>query len=307
MIPHNDGEREPSHANARFTVRYWGVRGSIATPGPETVRYGGNTTCLEIRCDDAIAIIDMGTGARLLGDLLLADGDADALNIDVLFSHLHSDHVIGFPFFAPLYDQRTRLVVNACEAGPVSTPEGLRRVMSYPLFPVDYDTLPAQIAFVGVPSAGAFTVGPATVRTCPLNHPGGAVAFRVEHRGRVFVHASDVEHEGLASAPDLVALCRDADWVSYDAMYVEGVDYEAHRGWGHSTWQAALRLADEAAARHAVITHHAPQHDDAFMDGVARAVAAARPGSIVAFEGLTIDLLADEASPAAPPRPGQRG
>ncbi|TNF33075.1 MAG: MBL fold metallo-hydrolase [Deltaproteobacteria bacterium] len=298
MIVHNAQKREPNGDQARFLVRYWGVRGSIATPGRDTVRYGGNTTCVEIVCDDARLIIDMGTGARLLGDALVRSGVARDHVATVLFSHFHSDHVIGFPFFAPLYDPQTRLTVYANADDHVASLEGLHAVTSFPLFPVEYDNLPAQIDIRAVEAGVPFQVGDATVKSCRIQHPGGALAFRIEHRGRAFVHASDLEHDDATDA-ELLALCQGADWVSYDAMFVEGHDYEPHRGWGHSTWQAALRLADAAQVGRVVLTHHAPNHDDRFMDGVARDVARARPGSLVAAEGLEIDLLAGTA--VAPP------
>jgi phosphoribosyl 1,2-cyclic phosphodiesterase len=297
MIPHNAIQREPDRDHPRFLVRYWGVRGSIATPGASTVRYGGNTTCLEIVCDDARFILDMGTGARVLGAALMRDAPADGVTATVLFSHFHSDHVIGFPFFGPLFDPRTRLVIYANAEDHVASLDGLRRVMSYPLFPVEYDTLPASLEIRGVTPGEAFVVAGVTIETCRLRHPGGALAYRITHRGRTFVHASDVEHVGDASDPALVALCRGSDWVSYDAMFVEGDEYECHRGWGHSTWQAAVRLLTEAGGGRLIVTHHAPEHDDRFMDQVAHDVAAARPGSLVAVEGLEIDLLADDARP----------
>jgi len=298
MIVHNARQREPDSDQPRFLVRYWGVRGSIATPGPETVRYGGNTTCVEIVCDETRLIIDMGTGARVLGSALMADVPPEGVAATVLFSHFHTDHVIGFPFFAPLYDARTELAIYVNADDHVASLDGLRAVMSYPLFPVEYDTLPARLDIRPVEAGTPFDVGPATVTACRICHPGGALAYRIEHRGRVFVHASDVEHGDATSDAALRELCRGADWVSYDAMYVEGHDYEGHEGWGHSTWQAAIRLLDDADARHLVVTHHAPDHDDSFMDGVARDVERARPGSLVAREGLTIDLL--DRAPAAP-------
>lgn len=300
MIPHNAIQREPDRDHPRFLVRYWGVRGSIATPGPSTVRYGGNTTCLEIICDDTRFILDMGTGARVLGNALMREAPAGGVAVTVLFSHFHSDHVIGFPFFGPLFDPTTRLVIYANAEDHVASLDGLRRVMSYPLFPVEYDTLPASLEIRAITAGAAIEIDGVKIETCALRHPGGALAYRISHRGRSFVHASDVEHVEDSGDPALVELCRGSDWVSYDAMFVEGLDYETHVGWGHSTWQAAVRLLAEAGAGRLVVTHHAPEHDDDFLDQVAHDVAVARPGSLVAAEGLEIDLLADEVRVPAP-------
>ena len=300
MIPQHDTEREPHEPPARFVVRYWGVRGSVPTPGPSTVRYGGNTTCLELLCDDQRIIIDAGTGIRSLGAALRRDVTPRGHAAALLFSHFHADHVMGLPFFGPLYDPRTRLTVHADADAADAGLAGLRRVLSAPLFPVDYDTLPAQLTLAPIAPGEPFTVGPVTVRTCRLRHPGSALAFRFEHRGRAFVHASDLEHEGPAADPALVALCSGADALSYDAMFVEGPEYDGHRGWGHSTWQAGLRLAAEAHVARFVATHHAPEHDDAFMDDLAHDLATAWPGALVAAEGLELDLLSGEVRHTAP-------
>jgi len=300
MILQPDNKREPTPPPGRFQVRYWGVRGSIATPGPGTVRYGGNTTCLEILCDDERLIIDAGTGIRLLGAHVAQTAPPEGVRATLLFSHFHADHVMGLPFFAPLYAPQTQLAILASREATDGGLRGLRHVLSHPLFPVEYESLPAQIAISQITPGASFTVGPATVRTNRLRHPGGALAFRIEHRGRAFVHASDLEHEGPGHDPELVELCRGATALSYDAMYVDGHEYESHRGWGHSTWQAGLRLAQEAGVARFVATHHAPEHDDAFMDRVAEALAAVAPSSIVAAEGLTVGLLSGEVRGRAP-------
>lgn len=276
---------------ARFEVAFWGVRGSIAAPGPETTRYGGDTLCLALRCDDQLLLIDMGSGARRLGRHLLEHAPPDGLEITILLSHLHTDHVIGFPFFGPLFDARSRLTIIGDASRPISTRDGLARLMSEPLFPVPLEEVPAQLEFLDVAPGGSVNVGPVAIRTCALNHPGGAIGFRVEHRGRVFAQLSDTEHLGEVPDPTLVAMCQDADVACYDAMFAEGVSYERHRGWGHSTWQAAVRLARAAGVKRLVAVHHAPEHDDGTLDHVARDMARAYPGAIVASEGLVIDLL----------------
>ncbi len=281
-----------TRAGERFEVRYWGVRGSIPTPGPETVRYGGNTTCLEVRCDDEIILIDTGTGARALGKALVAEAGDAGVRVSVIFSHLHFDHVQGLPFFDPLYLASSDLAFYTPQFDPGPASRVLDFMLTHPWFPVDASRVPATVTFHAVEPGATFHVGPVRVRTCQLNHPGGAIAYRFEHAGGAFVHASDIEHAGTEPDPRLVALATGADFLSYDSMYVEGPEYERHRGYGHSTWQAGVRLAAAAEVGTFVAFHHDPAHDDAFMDELGRALALARPGSLVAQEGMTLDVLA---------------
>jgi phosphoribosyl 1,2-cyclic phosphodiesterase len=278
-------------ARERFVVRYWGVRGSIAVPGPGTVVYGGNTTCIEVRCDDTVLIIDAGTGARELGDKLRAELGDTPLSCHIVFSHFHLDHIQGFPFFSPIYDPRTTIHVHSHRPRQLALQDALAGQMTFPWFPVELENLEATLAFHDVRPGEAFEVEGIRIDTCPLNHPGGAMAIRVNHRGHAFVQASDVEHHPGRLADDLVGLARGADFLSYDSTYVEGHDYESHRGWGHSTWQAGLAVAQAAGVGRFIAFHHDPSHDDGFMDRVANDLEAIAPGSLVAREGLTLDLL----------------
>ena len=272
-------------------MRYWGVRASIPTPGESTVRYGGNTTCIEMRCDDTVILIDTGTGARAAGEKMLRESDGP-LSVIVVYSHLHMDHIQGLPFFGPIYEAETQFKAYCPQQEKRTSRQFFEWHMSNPWFPVDLKNLGAKLDFQDVVPGAQFEVGPATVSTCPINHPGGAMAIRVDHRGHAFVQASDVEHEGTTADPLLTELSRGADFLSYDSTYVEGPEYEKHRGWGHSTWTAGLRVAEAANVGRFIAFHHDPSHDDAFMDGIARDVDAARPGSLVAQEGMLLDLLA---------------
>ncbi len=295
MTESSDAPISISTARPRFEVRLWNVRGSHAAPGQGAVRYGGHTTCVEVRCDDRVLVIDMGSGACRLGSALLAERPTGPLEIDILFSHLHSDHIIGLPFFEPLYLERTRLRIRGDDDKNVGLRAGLQRLMSFPLFPVDLDEVPADLSVTHLGAGDTARLGDVTLRTCALNHPGGALGFRIEHRGKAFVHLSDREHVGEDTDPALIALCEGADWICYDGMFVEGIDFERHRGWGHSTWQAAVRLV-EALERPArlIVTHHAPSHDDAFLDRQGEALGAALPGALMAIEGMEICLLSEQ-------------
>ena len=276
--------------NDRFIVRYWGVRGSIPVPGPQTVRYGGNTTCIEVRCGDQIIVIDTGTGARELGTWLQQEAAQRPLNIHLIYSHLHLDHVQGFPFFAPIYGASNQVSIRSL-LPPDTLQETLQLQMAHPSFPVELDKLAARLSYLQVNPGDSFQVGEAKVSTCLMEHPGGALGIRIDYKGHSFVQASDIEPEGGQPPPGLVELCRDADYLSYDSTYVEGEEYDRHKGWGHSTWVVGLKIAEVAGVKTFIAFHHDPAHDDEFMDNIASELALARRGSLVAYEGMTIDLM----------------
>ena len=280
----------------RFVVRYWGVRGSVPTPGRETARYGGNTTCIEIRCDDEILIIDNGTGARKLGNHLMEEAAGEPVRATILFSHLHLDHVQGFPFFRPIYEASSELVFYAPVRRGAVLRKSLATQMAHPSFPVGIADLPAQLDFRAIRPGAEVKIGPARVRTCALHHPGGALGIRIDHAGHAFMQCSDMEHQGTEPEPTVVELAQGVDYLSYDSMYAPGTEYERFRGWGHSTWRHGMAIADAAAARNFIAFHHEPGHDDDFMDRLAADIGAARPGSVVAHEGMTLDLLAGTVS-----------
>lgn len=270
-------------------VRFWGVRGSIACPGPTTKRYGGNTSCLEIRCGDTILIFDAGTGLRELGLALDAEADGMPLDGNLFFTHTHLDHVCGLPFFSSLYNPRNRFTFHA---GHLTPERQLRDVlcsmMMPPLFPVPLDIFTADITFTDFVAGSAME--PSTgvsVRTAPLNHPNGATGYRIEYDGKAICYVTDTEHSGDGLDDRVLDLIRDADIFVYDATYTDA-EYADHVGWGHSTWEEGVRLADAAGVRTYVPFHHDPSHDDAFMDRVAAAAEARRPGTIVAREGLVL-------------------
>jgi phosphoribosyl 1,2-cyclic phosphodiesterase len=275
--------------NAAISVRFWGVRGSIACPGPDTVRYGGNTPCVEVRCGDQVVIFDGGTGLRALGNALVkAPGRLDA---DIFFSHCHHDHVGGLPFFAPFYVAGNRFRLWAGNLLPdTNVSEVIHRLMSHPLFPIEVETFKAELEFRDFSAGDVLNPHPAiTVRTAPLDHPDGATGYRLEYDGRAVAYLTDTEGRPGAPDPTLVALARGADLVIYDCTYTEE-EIVAKAGWGHSTWQRGVRLADAAGAKTFCLFHHNPDHDDAFMARLGAQAAAARPGTIVATEGAVIAL-----------------
>ncbi len=293
-------ENAPAMPPDRFLVRYWGVRGSIATPGPETARYGGNTSCVEVQCGDQVLILDGGTGIRLLGNDLLkrAKARADVVRATILFTHLHWDHIQGFPFFAPAFVRGTELDFWSEHRIEVTLFDVLRGHMAQPTFPVNMDDMAATMRFHVVERDGSFDLGPVHVRTAPLNHPGGATAYRIEYAGKSFVHATDHEHPADGSIWEpLRKLADGANVLDYDATYTNG-EYHgdrgmSHVGWGHSTWQEAVRMAQAAKVRRLVIFHHDPDHSDEQLDRIAVEAKEGHGDTVVAYEGLELDLLAD--------------
>ncbi|HEX6977905.1 MAG TPA: MBL fold metallo-hydrolase [Alphaproteobacteria bacterium] len=273
-------------ASSEFSVRFWGVRGSIPCPGPDTMRYGGNTSCLEVRCGEKLLIFDAGTGLRPLGAHLDRQGSIDA---DLYLTHTHFDHVCGLPFFSPAYSRESRLSLWAGHLLPDHTLRYvLSEMMMEPLFPVPISILGADISFHDFRAGQTLSPAPGiTLRTAPLNHPNGATGYRIEYGGRSICYVTDTEH--IPGKPDqrVLDLIAGADIVIYDATYTDD-EFPQRCGWGHSTWQEGVRLATAAAVGTLVLFHHDPDHDDAFMDHVAAAAEVARPGTIVAREGMVL-------------------
>lgn len=274
---------------ATMSVRFWGVRGSIPCPGPNTVRYGGNTSCVEVRCGDHRLVFDAGSGLRALG-LALAD-EEQTTDIDLFLSHCHIDHLIGLPFFVPAFVKGNRLRLwagNLKAAGGVQ--ETVRKLMSYPLFPIEIEAAQGKIEFNDFEPGAVLMPRPGIkVMTTPLNHPGGATGYRVEYGGRAMAYITDTELNADEMDPALLELARDASIVIIDTTYTDE-ELPEHVGWGHSSWQQAVRLANEAGVGKLFLFHHDPEHDDDEMDRIAASAAKARPGTVVAREGFSINI-----------------
>jgi phosphoribosyl 1,2-cyclic phosphodiesterase len=290
-----------------FFVRFWGVRGSIPTPGPRTRRYGGNTSCIEMRSDTTVLIFDAGTGLRELGVSLVRTLPREGLDLHLFLSHPHWDHIQGFPFFEPAYLKNTTITVYGGK-----THENYRLLsgqMSNSYFPVAFDDLDARI----VPKA--FTdevvrVGDCVVKRFEQKHPGGSWGFRVEHAGHTAVYATDseldlslVNPKALTSTPrslrrlpaTLVAAVENADLLIADAQYTDD-EYPKKVGWGHPRTNTVVDLAIQGAVKQLALTHHDPMHSDRDVDAKVLA-ATERVGSLGAplqvfgaREGITLRL-----------------
>jgi phosphoribosyl 1,2-cyclic phosphodiesterase len=269
-------------------LRFWGVRGSVPSPGAGTKVFGGNTCCVELRCGPHLLVLDAGTGARALGDALVAAGGA--VSADLFFSHTHLDHVGGLPFFAPIYQNGTRLRFWGGHLGRGAFEAALDRSWSAPLMPDLRRMFRADLRFEEFRQGSVLQPQPGLkVETAALRHPGGCTGYRVEWQGKAVAYCTDTEHKPGDLDPHVLRLARDADVLVYDASYEEA-EFASHLGWGHSTWQHALRLAEVAGVRRLVLFHHEPGRDDAALGLIEQQAAARRPGTLAAREGMLIEL-----------------
>jgi phosphoribosyl 1,2-cyclic phosphodiesterase len=272
-----------------FEIKFWGVRGSVPSPGPETAEVGGNTSCVEVRAGDTRIVLDAGTGMRQLGNALLARGPVEA---NVLLSHVHWDHIQGIPFFAPVYVPGSKLSFVA-GAGAMPLREALHAQMRKPHFPVDLEDLPANLSFSDVRDRAKFDVGAVKVTAAKANHPDAVYAYRLEHEGRSIVYATDTEHYACVD-PRLAQLCDGADVLIYDAQYLPdeyaGVRGPTRVGWGHSTWEAGVALCKAAGVKQLVLFHHDPSRTDEGVRGIESLARAAHGNVIAAREGATLTV-----------------
>ncbi|ASC71295.1 Ribonuclease Z [Halomicronema hongdechloris C2206] len=283
------------HAN-QFLVRFWGVRGSIACPGPQTVRYGGNTSCVEMLVAGQRLIFDGGTGLRALGLALLPEMPLEAT---MFFTHSHWDHIQGFPFFVPAFVPGNRFDIYGAIAPNGSTIEQrLNDQMLHPNFPVPLQVMGADLKFRDIDIGEIVRLGDITVENSLLNHPGEAIGYRVTWNHHSVAYITDTEHFPDRLDENVLWLARDADIAIYDATYTDE-EYNHPKtskvGWGHSTWQEAVKVAKEANVKTLVIFHHDPIHDDAFMDNTVANTDKAFPNSIVAKEGMVLNALDPDA------------
>jgi phosphoribosyl 1,2-cyclic phosphodiesterase len=269
-----------------LSVTFWGVRGSIACPGPDTMRYGGNTPCLEVRVGGRLLIFDAGTGLRRLGAKLDRLGPIDA---DLVFSHTHFDHICGLPFFSSIYNPANNFRLWAGHLLPDHTlREIVSQLMRDPFFPVPMANLVAARELNDFEGGGELDLGRGLVlRTAHLNHPNGATGYRVEHMGKSICYVTDTEHVPGRRDQAVLDLVRNADLLVYDCTYGDA-QFGARIGWGHSTWEEGIRICEEANVHRLAIFHHDPTNDDARMDEIAAAAEEMRPGTVVAMEGMTL-------------------
>lgn len=270
------------------------MRGSIPTPGPGTVRYGGNTTCIEIRCGPDIIILDAGTGLRQLGQSLLDEFKRKPLNLSLLLSHTHWDHIQGLPFFAPIYESRCRLRILGCEGARTSLVAALTGQMESTYFPVPFSKLPSNIEIEELIDYD-FSIGHVLVRAQRANHPGVTVGYRLFSPDGVIVFFPDTEPRPAGDDREMIDFCRDADVLILDSQY-DRAEYRRHTGWGHGCVDDSVALALKAGVKKLVLFHHDPDHDDRKIDAFvkhARQLALKAKGKLkveAAREAMVIQL-----------------
>jgi phosphoribosyl 1,2-cyclic phosphodiesterase len=281
----------------RTSATFWGVRGSLAAPGEATRRIGGNTSCVEVRSGATSLIFDAGTGLRACGDALVREAPRE---VHLLLSHLHWDHIQGFPFFVPAYVPGTQLVVHGpCDQDTLR--ETLETQMRAPNFPVRFADLRSHVELRGTQAGVTQHLGDFAVRAAALNHPGGVFAYRIESSDGVIVYSTDHEH-GSAADARLVELAEGADILIYDAMYTpeeyRGEAGSSRLGWGHSTYEEAARVATAAGVNQLVLFHHDPSRTDDQVDALVCRARALFPNTIAAREGLRLHPgLGDASAP----------
>ena len=257
-----------------FTIRFWGTRGSIATPGEATNKYGGNTACTEVRCGEQLLILDAGSGIRVLGLSLLQEFQQKPIKGQIFVGHTHWDHIQGFPFFAPAFNPANEFTIYSLHGAEKPLDKVFRGQMDSDYFPVLLNEMKAKLSFCELESD--VHLGEITVSFIFLNHPGLAVGFRISFAGRSLVYLSDHETfgrlspQGLSPNPSDVEIERfaeNADLLISEAQYTEE-EYAQKKGWGHSTFLDALERAARAKVKRLAIFHHDPSHDDAFLDRI---------------------------------------
>lgn len=270
-------------------IEYWGVRGSIATPGKDTVVYGGNTACVSVELDDTLLIFDAGTGIRVCGNYLLSKGKS--ITGSIFISHTHWDHIQGFPFFVPAYIPGNTFTLY----GPPSDVQNqsLKQIMefqtSYEYFPISLSQLGATINYVDC-KEGKIEIDGFEMYSCRINHPVACLAYKVVYNGKIFIYGgdhepfrniyrdsdagSDMDEDFLKELDQnaeeqnkkIIEFCKNADVVSWDGQYTDE-EYEAKKGWGHSSFSTDLELAEKAGIKHIILTHHEPMNSDEKLAG----------------------------------------
>ena len=279
-------------------ARIWGCRGSMAKPGPTTLRYGGNTSCVEVRlADGSVLILDAGTGIVDLGDVLLRGAPG---KIHLLLTHLHMDHIEGLGFFAPLWNPASVIDVWGPPSPTMSLSERLSRYLSPPLFPVQLSDIPAQTTFHDVPD-DPWTIGSAQIEAAAVEHPGPTLGYRITEQGRSLAYIPDHEPARVGeierASPDWLpgaTIATDADVLLHDAQYTLD-EYADRVSWGHSSFTDAVSYAGMCRARKLVMFHHDPSRSDEALEEL-QSTAASIWGSdngsapVLAREGMEIDL-----------------
>jgi phosphoribosyl 1,2-cyclic phosphodiesterase len=271
-----------------FVVRFWGVRGSVPVDAPEFARVGGRTSCVEMRCGDSVLLFDAGSGLQAAGIEFEKQG---LQRFDLFLSHCHYDHIMGLPFFKPLFNEQVEVVIRSGHLRRWKATEYIvANLMKRPFFPVGPGIFKAKVEYEDFTPGD--TLNPrddVRIETHGLNHPGGAVGYRLFHGDRSAAYITDMEHTPGEIEPALIAFIAGADLVIYDAAYTD-TDFDLHRGFGHSTWQQGIRLCKAAGVERLALFHHSQYRQDDELEAIERAARRELPGTFLARQDLAITL-----------------
>ncbi|MGB9119921.1 MAG: MBL fold metallo-hydrolase [Candidatus Angelobacter sp.] len=275
-------------------VRFWGVRGSTPTPQSENLRYGGNTSCVEVRVNGHIYVFDCGTGFRNLGKQLSQEHAGDGknghpINAHIFLSHFHWDHIQGIPFFSPLYNDRESSFIFHSSSRTRGLQQALEEQMADPYFPVNMSEMAAHRQFCTI-DEGRTKLEGCTVQAMWLNHPQGCLGFRMETQGKTIVYATDNEPGDPVFDKSVRKLAEGADVLIYDAQYLPEEYAARKQGWGHSHWREAVNVVMESGAKELILFHHDPDHSDSCIDAVVKQAREYYPKVRAASEGMEIVL-----------------
>jgi phosphoribosyl 1,2-cyclic phosphodiesterase len=270
-------------------VTFWGARGTFPAPGHEFARYGGDTMCIEVEADSARLILDAGSGLRALGARL--NGTDAPIKTNIILSHLHLDHIMGLPHFAPLWREDAQIVIHAPLESVGDDPHAtVFSVLRPPLFPVAPSAVPASVRLQEFRIGSSLFPAPGVeVRTFAVSHQGACAGMVVEAGGHRLAYVTDHEHGDARDDDRVAAAIEGADLLIYDATFTEE-EARHRRGWGHSTWEAGVRLKRRAGIALLALAHHDPDRCDAALDTLAEAAAAASSNVMFARQGLTLTL-----------------
>jgi phosphoribosyl 1,2-cyclic phosphodiesterase len=272
-----------------MNITYYGTRGSIPVAGKDTVKYGGNTACVKVVAEDTLIILDAGSGLWKLGLDLMKTKFARGQGVaHIFFSHLHWDHINGFPFFKPAYIKNNLFVIYSVQNSSYSLKQALSDQQQYINFPVKLAEMNSDRKFKEIPGGVDIKCGSATISNYKLNHPGEAFAYSIEANNKKLVYVTDNEHTETLNE-QLVAFSSKADILIYDTMFTPQ-EYKSRIGWGHSTYVEGVNLAKAAEVKQLHLFHYNPEHTDKMIAEIEQEAKKLFPNTFAAREGWTVDL-----------------